>query len=62
MARFKDRNKIPRIVHTPFLSNASLYDDYHTAKYMADLVGNSFNTEVVKLTDKEIFKAKLTGQ
>ena len=61
-AKFKERDKTPRVVHTKALSEAKLYNSFGEAEAVAHLItGEKAPAEVVVISDKRLFKARLKG-
>ena len=58
--QWNDRRLIPSIDWTPYVHEALQYADCGAARCIKDIVNRRFvGAEVVGVTDKELFKAKL---
>ena len=61
-AKFKEKNKTPRVHHVQSLSEAKLYDTFEQAEAVAHLISSPKTpAEVVVISDKRLFEAKLKG-
>jgi hypothetical protein len=62
MPAFKERPKVPRIMHTKLLSEAKLYNTADEAAAVASIIHNpDAPSDIVEISDKRLFEAKLRG-
>jgi hypothetical protein len=62
-AKFKERPKTPRAIHTTRLSKAKLYNSSAEATAVANLIGTpECPASVVEVSDKTLFQARLRSE